>query len=177
MFNLKNFLFNLFRAKEKYGWIGKVYLVKKDIKTGNMIKKVYYNRLMNNALDEIIKAFYVNETDLLYKHVAFGNDNTANNDTMENLVNEQYRVPILSKLRTGTGVVQGTGIVLDEEPAYLSGLLTIKEIGFFTGDDSLNWNDGGGKDTGLMISRLVVNESKAANEQINVVREDEFTRG
>jgi hypothetical protein len=166
--------------KEKYGWIGKVRLIKKDIKTNKILTdKVFFNRLMNNALDEIIKALYnTGETNMRLRHVGFGNDNTANNDTMESLENELYRVPIITGLRIGTGIVQSTGIMLDTEPPDLAGAITIKEIGFFAGENSLNWNDGGGKDTGLMISRLVISsESKTDTQQINIVREDQFSRG
>lgn len=170
-----------FEINEKYGWTGKVRIIKKDIKTNKIItNRVIFNRLMNLALDEVIKCFYgTGETDLILKHVAIGDDNTANLDTMTTLVNEVYRVPIVSKLKTGTGKVQSIGILLDTEPPDLSGIVTIKEIGFFCGSESINWNDGAGKDTGLMISRIVLSpvESKTATEQINFVREDEFSRG
>lgn len=171
----------MIKIKEKHGWIGKVRLIKRDIKTNKIItNRIIFNRLMNNALDEIIKAFYgTGETDLLLKHVAIGDDDTANTDNLTELYNEIYRTPIVSKLRTGTGLIQSTGIILDTEPIDLGGIVTIKEIGFFCGDNSINWTDGAGKDTGLMISRIVLDpvESKTATEQINFVREDEFTRG
>lgn len=166
--------------KEKYGWSGKVRLIKRDIRTNKIItNRVIFNRIMNSALDEVIKTLYVGETDLILKHVAIGDDATANLDTMTTLVNEVYRVPIVSKLRTGTGQIQSIGVLLDTEPPDLSGIVTIKEIGFFCGSGSINWSDGAGKDTGLMISRIVLSpvESKTATEQINFVREDEFSRG
>jgi len=166
---------------EKYGWKGKIRLIKFNTKTKKIVtNRVIYNRLMNNALNEVIKCFYgTGETDLLLKHVAIGDDNTANLDTLTSLYNEVYRFPIISKLQTGTGLVQSTGILLDTEPEDLSGIVTIKEIGFFCGSESINWTEGSGKDTGLMISRIILDpvESKTATEQINFVREDEFTRG
>lgn len=169
------------KINEKYGWKGRVRLLKFDTRTKKIItNRIIFNRLMNNALDEVIKCFYgTGETDLLLKHVAIGDDNTANLDTLTELYNEVYRVPIISKLRTGTGLVQSTGILLDTDPPDLSGIVTIKEVGFFCGAESINWTEGSGKDTGLMISRIVLNpvESKTATEQINFVREDEFTRG
>ena len=171
----------MIKINEKYGWKGKIRLIKIDTRTKKIVtNRVIFNRLMNNALNEVIKAFYgTGETDLLLKHVAIGDDNTVNLDTLENLYNEVYRVPIISKLKTGTGIVQSAGILLDTEPEDLSGIVTIKEVGFFCGANSINWTDGSGKDTGLMISRLVLDpvESKTATEQINFVREDEFTRG
>lgn len=167
--------------KETYGWTGKVRLIKRDMRTNKVItNRVIFNRIMNNALDEVIKAFYgTGETDLILKHIAIGDDDTPNLDTMTELVNEVYRVPIVSKLKTGTGQVQSIGVLLDTEPPDLSGIVTIREIGFFCGSGSINWSSGLGKDTGLMISRIILDpvESKTATEQINFVREDEFARG
>ena len=171
----------MIKIKENHGWVGKLRLIKKDMITGKIItNRLIFNRLMNSALNEVIKTLYgTGETDLLLKHVAIGDDDTANLDTMTTLVNEIYRVPIISKIKTGTGIITSTAILLDTEPTDLSGIVTIKEIGFFCGSQSINWTEGSGKDTGLMISRIVLDpvESKTATEQINFVREDEFTRG
>lgn len=164
--------------KDKYGWIGKLKIIKKDVITGKTTERLLFNRLMNNALDEIIKAFYT-VPDLYLAHVAIGDDNTANSDTLTTLYNEIYRVPVLNRIRTGTGEIESRSILLDTEPPALSGICDIKEIGFFCGTQSINWDGGVGKDTGLMISRIIVSptESKTATEQINFVRTDEFTRG
>lgn len=164
--------------KEKYGWIGKLKIVKKDIITGKTTERFIFNRLMNNALDEIIKALYTTPN-LYLAHVAIGDDDTANSDTLTSLYNEIYRVPILNRIRTGTGELESRGILLDTEPPDLSGACTIKEIGFFCGSASYNWNGGVGSGTGIMISRIVLSpsESKTNTEQINFVRTDEFIRG
>jgi hypothetical protein len=167
------------KVKSRSLWTGKIIITKKNVKTGNVVKRLVYNRLMDNALNEIIKAFYyANGSNMYLKHVAIGDDNTANSDDLESLYNEIYRVPIVNRLKTGTGKIESRGILLDTEPSDLSGECDIKEIGFFAGDSSLNWNSGAGKDTGLMISRVVITtEEKTDNEQINFTRVDEFARG
>lgn len=169
------------KVNEKYGWKGKVNISIMDVVTGKTENKVIYNRLMDNALDEIIKCMYlVTSSDMLLKHVAIGDDDTSNNDSMTALVNEIYRVPIVNRLKTGTGEFETRGVLLDTEPPDLSGACTIKEFGFFAGSNSGNWNDGDGKDTGLMISRVVLSSPwlvKTNTKQINFTRTDEFTRG
>lgn len=167
--------------KESQGWIGKIRIVKTNIKTGKVLKDyIVKNRIMDNAFDEIIKSLYSTANSNLYlKHVAIGDDNTANSDDLESLYNETFRVPVVSRLRTGTGEVESRGVILDTEPEDVSGITTISEIGFFAGTTSLNWNGGVGKDTGIMIARIVVSpvESKTATEQINITRTDQFVRG
>jgi hypothetical protein len=160
------------KINENFGWKGTLKII-----TSNYIR-VIKNRLMNNALDEIIKALY-SDTNMQLKHIAIGDDDTANIDTLTTLYNEIYRVPVLSKLRTGTGEITSRAVLQDVQPEALSGICTIKEIGFFCGDNSYNWNGGSGKDTGLMISRIILSpsESKIATEQIEFSRTDEFTRG
>lgn len=166
--------------KESFGWKGKVQIIKKNIVTGKIVtNKSIFNRLMNEALNEIIRALSSTSPDMRLMHVAIGDDDTANSDTLTQLYNEYYRVPIISRLIVGTGELQSRAVLLDYEPESLSGACTIKEIGFFCGSDSENWNNGVGINTGLMISRIILDtpESKTNTEQINFVRTDEFTRG
>jgi hypothetical protein len=163
---------------EKYGWIGKVNIIKK--KNGIITRDyIIYNRIMNAAFDEIIKALYLPNPDMVMKYLAFGDDDTAVTNTDLTLGNELYRVPIISLLRTGTGKVQSRGVLLDTEPTATVGVMTIKEIGWFVGTTADAWNGGVGKDTGLLLSRIVLTtpEAKTDDEQIDVTRTDEFIRG
>jgi hypothetical protein len=169
----------LFKTKEAWKWKGKIQIIKKDIITGNIkTNKVIKNRLMNTALNEILYSLY-SVTNMKLMHVAIGDDNTANSDSLTTLYNEIYRVPIITHLVAGTGILQSRSILLDYEPVYLSGACDIKEIGFFGGSTSQDWNNGTGKDTGKMIARLIVSptESKSDTEQINFVRTDNMSRG
>ena len=166
--------------KEKYGWTGKVKIVKKNIITNKIVSvREINNRIMNDALDEIIKSISDNSgSDIYLKHVAIGHSAASNNDNLEQLYDEVYRVPIISHLTTGTGQCQSIATILDTEPPATGGNITIREIGFFAGTNSLNWNSGAGENTGLMISRVVVSPSefKSDEEQINFIRTDSFIR-
>ena len=158
---------------ETTGWVGKVVII------SNGKKRTIYNRIMNNALNEIIKALYNPNANIELSHVAIGDDDSANVDTRETLFNEIYRVPVISKLKVGTGEIESRALLLDTEPPSLSGACTNKEVGFFCGSGSQDWNDGTGKDTGLMLSRIIISpaESKTNTEQISFTRSDEFVRG
>lgn len=166
--------------REKYGWSGKIKIVKKNIITNKIVSvREIHNRIMNNALDEIINAILSSSgTDMYLKHVAIGHSAASNNDNLEQLYDEVYRVPVISHLASGTGQCQSIATMLDTEPPDTGGNITIREIGFFAGSGSLNWNEGAGENTGLMISRVVVSPSefKSNAEQINFIRTDSFVR-
>ena len=163
---------------EKFGWTGKVDIMIKNVINGKIEVIHIKNRLMNNALNEIIKSLY-SSPNMEIKYVAIGDDDTANSDNLTTLYNEIFRTPVITQLVTGTGELQSRAILLDNEPTALSGVCTIKEIGFFGSTDAEGWNGGAGKDTGLLISRIVLSTpiSKTATKQINFVRNDEIARG
>lgn len=143
-----------------------------ELKIGNRIK-VYHNTIMDNALDELLKSFYNvgDPPDMLFKNVEFGDDNTANTNDMEDLISPFYRIDILSKRRTNIGVCQVRAVMLDTQPPATGGECEIKEIGLFGGSYSWSWSDlaiGHNLGTGLLISRIVVNETKNIGEQVQV---------
>lgn len=159
--------------QSKFGISGKVTIVKKYKDKDSKII-IIKNRIMNNALDEMIKGFYSAwNTNMLFKHIAFGDDNTANTNTMTKLVNEIYRVPIIYKARSGIGSVICRGILKDTQPEDTAGICTIREIGLYAGSNSFDWLEGSGKDFGLLLSRIVLNpeEDKIASEEIQVTWE------
>lgn len=170
------------RINEKHGWIGKIKIVKKNIITGEIVSvREIYNRIMNNALDEIAKSLSQSTgSDMYLKHVAIGHSAAPNADNRTTLYDEVYRVPFLSRQAGTTGVIESVATLLDNEPPDYGGNITIREIGFFAGSESYNWNDGAGENTGLMISRVVISnpsEFKSNVEQINFIRTDSFIRG
>jgi len=160
---------------------GKLTLTKRDT-TGKVKNKtiIIANRIMNAALDEVIKTLYYQyNANMICKHIAVGDDATANTNVLTDLYNEIYRVPIISKIRTGTGTMQARAILQDTQPEDTLGICTIKEVGLFAGSNSYDWLEGAGANFGLMISRVVLNpvESKLATEEIQFTWEYEFSRG
>ena len=161
-----------------FKWSGRYEIIKKNIITGETKKLYIKNLIVNVGLDEIIKALS-GGVDMELAYLAIGDDSTAAAAGQTTLINEIFRVPILSKIKSGTGQLQSTALLLANEPDYApyNGVCTVREIGLFGGGSALTWNGGVGKDTGLMISRIVISpaESKIATEEFQFTRTDTFT--
>lgn len=166
--------------KDIWKWIGKVNI--NIIKDNKIIRnKTYYNLITNSALNEIIKALY-DYPDLQLKHLAIGTDSTAAAASDTQLGSEIYRTPIISQYVSGTGELTSRAILLPDEPFDAPSppshvQCTIREIGFFAGSDSKDWNEGTGINSGLLVSRIIINETKSDNEQMNFTRTDKQERG
>lgn len=101
--------------------------------------------------------------DLNIKYFAFGDSDTPAAATQTKLVNERFRKQITTKERpTGQNYVESI-VSLGSPDANF----TIKEIGVFAGSTAT-----GTKDSGKMISRIVVNIEKFENKIINIIRRD-----
>lgn len=158
--------------KEKSGWSGKVII--KSSKTGIQVIR---NRITNVALTEMIKAVYDNP-DMVLKHVAIGTSSKKLEDDDTTLDNEVFRVPFIQWSPLGYGQAQALSIMEGDEPDYApyNGVVSIREIGFFAGSTSLDWGGGAGKNTGLMISRILVTKNKELGEEYQFTRVDMIDR-
>lgn len=168
--------------KEKINCNGKIQIVKKNIKTNKIKKITIFNRITDIALDEMIRIYSGVCVNMVAAYIAFGDDDTAVSDSDTTLKNEVFRIPVISKLKSGTGQYTTRGILLDTEPSFSPyfGEIEIKEIGFFVGTSAQEWNDGSGKDTGLLLSRIVLTGTdgdKVDDEQIEITRVDTMGRG
>jgi hypothetical protein len=110
--------------------------------------------------------------------VAIGTSTKKLEDTDTTLTNEIYRVPFVQWSPLGYGQTQSLSIIAGDEPDYApyNGEVSIREIGFFAGSGSLDWGGGAGKDTGLMISRILVTKNKELGEQYQITRIDQIDR-
>lgn len=170
------------KIRENIRNIGEVQIVKKNTKTGRIKKVIKFNRLTDIALNRLIDVYSGTCVNMVSAYVAFGDDNTAVSDSDEQLYNEVFRVPIISRLKSGTGQQTSRAILLDYEPDFspYNGEIEVKEIGFFVGTSAMPWNDGEGKDTGLMLSRIVLSGSdgdKLSDEELEITRIDTMSRG
>jgi hypothetical protein len=158
--------------KEKNGWSGTI-IIKSNKKGIHVIE----NRITNIALTEIIKALY-DDPDMQLKHVAIGTGTKKLEDTDTTLETEIYRVPFVQWSPLGYGQTQALAILKGDEPDFApyNGEANIREIGFFAGSGSLDWDGGSGKDTGLMISRILVTRNKELGEQYQITRLDQIDR-
>ena len=164
--------------KESLGWNGKVYITKKNIKTKEIIsQKLYYNMIMNEALNELIKSVY-STANMDLKYLGIGTGSTAVTSSDTQLDTEVYRIPIITQYVSGTGQVTSRAILLDSEPwtaipPPTGYQLDITEIGFFGGVNATTILN-----SGLLVSRIVLTtpEQKLDNEQITFTRIDSINR-
>lgn len=159
------------------GWSGVV-----QISSNKKQTKIIRNRITNIALNELIKSLNgdpgVLNSDLVISYLAIGTSDAILADDSIKLVNEIYRVPFISWAVTGTGQLQSRAIILGTEPAFAPylGAVNIRELGFFGGSTAQEWNGGAGKDTGILISRILVSEDKEADEEYQITRTDAIGR-
>jgi hypothetical protein len=149
------------------GWQGLWKIKVIDSKTREVIEETEVkNRIMNLALDELLKVLEGDATDMELKYMALGTDDTplTNNDLT--LGTEIFRTPPISQNKTGTGELTTVFTVLDSEAVG-----NIEEIGIFGGTGA-----GAGVDTGLMISRILWKRTKTNSEEIQFSRVDRMVR-
>jgi hypothetical protein len=167
------------KVKEKLGWGATIKIV--SSRTGLTVIK---NRITNVSLTEIVKALY-DDTDLVIKYVAFGTSNKVLDDTDTTLDNEIFRVPVISWAPLGYGQMQSFAIMNGDEPDYApyNGAVnieetgnSIREIGWFCGSAAAAWGGGAGKDTGLMLSRILLTKNKQFGEEYQITRVDQIDR-
>jgi len=162
---------------EKLGWKGIIH-----IKSNKKPLKIINNRITDFALNELIKALNgdpsVAAPDMDIKYLAIGTSTDPVADDSTKLVNEVYRVPFVTWSVIGTGRLLSRAILLGSEPAFppYNGVVSIRELGFFGGVAAQDWNGGAGKDTGYLISRLLVSEDKEEDEEYQFTRNDVIGR-
>lgn len=153
----------------KIKWNGFYLILIKNNNNGEIKKEIIKNEITNNAKDEIIKPLYGDTPDMEIKELAIGDGTSTPAATNTILDNEVYRI-------SDTTVPARTGIGENTTEFVLRGTEftgQINEIGIFAGSGALPWGAGAGKDTGLLISRVLWSHDMLASEEIYFQRIDE----
>ncbi len=138
---------------------------------GEIRTEIIKNEITNNAKDEIIKGFYGSSPDMEIKELAIGDGTTTPSVTDTILVNEVYRISdTTAPVRTGAGENTTEFVLTGTE---FTG--QIEEIGIFAGSGADPWGGGAGKDTGLLISRVLWSHLMLASEEIYFQRIDSIS--
>lgn len=142
--------------KENSFWHGHILAVVRDHVTKDIkLKKIIKNQITDNAIDEIIKGLYGTAPDMEIKEMAFGTGTTAPSASDNSLVNETYRVSETALSKTDTGQVTSEFVLNYVEYLAVVPSGVINEIGIFAGTSAAVWGGGAGKDTGLLIARVL----------------------
>lgn len=106
--------------------------------------------------------------DLNIKYFALGDGSDIATATQTKLTNERFRKQVTSKERPiGENYIES---IVSLSSSDANDIGTIKEIGVFAGKHATSV-----KDSGNMISRIVVNIEKFENKIINIMRRDIIT--
>jgi len=147
----------------EFGWQGLI-----EILVNGKFDAIIYNRVMDEALDQLAKSLMGIAPDIEIKYLAVGTSNTAVTNTQTQLVAEIFRTPItVPASRTSVGVIQNEFVVLDSEA-----VAQIEEIGIFGGSTATAVAD-----TGILISRVLWSKNKSNSEEISFKRIDKVVRG
>jgi hypothetical protein len=149
------------------GWQGiwKIRVV--DKKTGKAEETLIKNRVMNAALDELLKVLQGTATNMQIKYLALGTNSAALTDSQTQLGAEIFRTLYATQTKTDTGELTSEFIVLDSEAVG-----TIEEIGVFGGTTAT-----GTANSGTLISRILWHKVKSNSEEIQFTRVDRIIRG
>lgn len=144
----------------------KIEIIDKDtgeteiIKLDNMLMNI--NRSIHvSLLAGTFQTDGFNIDDLDIKYFAFGNSDEPAAVTQKTLVNELFRKQITSKSK-GVNRVQSIVSLTTNEANF-----NIKEIGVFAGSNATMQAN-----SGIMISRVVVDIQKFENKIVNITRDD-----
>ena len=142
-------------------WKIETYRNKKLIKTEEI-----RNRIMNAALDELLKPLQGLATDIEVKYIALGTGDTPITNTQTQLQTEIFRTTATTTEKTNVGELTNVFFVLDSEAVG-----HIKEIGLFGGTGATS-----AANSGLLISRILWDKVKVLGEEIRFTRIDKITR-
>jgi hypothetical protein len=153
--------------KETTLWDGVFEINIKNKSTGEVKTEEIHNRLMNIALQELVKPLTGTAANLEIKYLALGTGSTAVTDNDTELDTELFRTTDTSLSATATGQVTSEFVVLDSEATG-----NITEIGIFGGTSATLTAD-----VGILISRILWTHTKTNSEEITFRRIDTLTRG
>ena len=148
------------------GWLGEYDNII-TAKNGKTERQHIRNRLTNAGLNMMRDALNGDVSDIELKYLALGDSGTPIDNDDTTLGNERFRTGWISQVKPGTGQLQSTAMVLDNEAVF-----HIQEIGIFAGPDATE-----SANTGVLVSRILWERDKTNLESIQFVRTDTIKRG
>lgn len=141
----------------------------------SIYKKIFVNQITDLARSEIIKPLYGATPDMTFSQLAFGDGETSPSANDTTLINELYRVADTDLYTSDTG--QSTAAFYLTGTEYIAEVPSgeIKEIGFFAGTSALSWSGGTGKNTGLLVSRVLWDYTIESDQNVYIQRVDTIT--
>lgn len=145
---------------------GKFRIEALDAKTGQLLWAKDYKNLLTNqsqaVRSQMLRGVYTGGNNYLkINYFALGTGTTAPSVSQTQLANEQFRKQVTQRTASGYDVITTCSIGAGEANFH------IYEIGVFCGDSATDTAD-----TGLMLSRVLVDIDKNSNMILNIIRTD-----
>lgn len=154
---------------EKSGIRGRYTLELLDADTGDVIQQIE----LDNLLTDLPRSRYLKQLagqttghnigDLAIRYMAFGDGTTPAAIGNTKLDNERYRQQITAKTLSADRLTSTVSV----SPYQTGANFRIREIGIFCGAGATP-----AKDSGLLLSRVIVDIDKNSNTILNVIRQD-----
>jgi len=135
--------------------VGGVFTVRKKDRTEYSIN----NLIMDTVLNKMAETLRGVAPDIQIKYLAVGTDNTPVTASDTTLGTEVFRTAVTTSETTGNGIVQHSFVIFDNEA-----VANLKEMGVFGGAAAT-----GSADTGTLISRILFDEDKTSDEELNIL--------
>ena len=153
---------------ESLGWSGLFCIKKINKKTGEVTEKQFKNQITSVALDAMINVLDNIDPNLDIKWLAVGTGTGALDPTDTTLGTEIFRTDVDTSNNDATGQFTTTFTILDTDSGADA---TWAELGVFCGDSATSSSD-----TGIMLTRILIDETKTSSEEFQFTRQDNIAR-
>ena len=154
------------KIRGKRTWAGRIRVTVRDLE-GNITDVQEFDNLLTTAGFNMMRdGLYGDVSDFEVKALTIGDDATAPTIADTVLGNETFRKARSSQSKPGAGQVKYTQYIA---PAEAVG--TIEELGWVAGA-AVNTASPAGKDTGIMIARVLYSRNKTSLESLQIERTD-----
>lgn len=155
------------KITENTTWEGKYKFIVKDSKTKDVIKEdIVYNRILDNALNEMAKSLYDSSNNCVVNYLALGTQTASLLNTVTALGSETFRTLKVNST-ISSNEVQNTFDILNTEAKF-----HIREVGIFMGSTATSTIG-----SGRLMSIISWDYDKTSQDvEIQVIRYDSFNR-
>jgi hypothetical protein len=155
-------MLNSSRHRSRLAWAGQVRVVRRDLSGRVIGEQLLHNLITDAALDQLAGLLIAAPVDTEIKYLAWGDDATPPTGADTVLGNELGRKIVTAQEAGSTGQ-SITTVYLGPADANEA----IAELGWYAGATA-----GAGKDSGLLLARVLYSHTKTTLESIQVERTD-----
>ncbi len=154
------------KIQERRAWAGRIRVTARDLEGNITDVEEFDNLLTTTGFNMVRDGLFGDVSDFEVKALTIGDDATAPTIADTVLGNETFRKARTSQSKPADGQVQYFQYISPSEAVG-----TIEELGWVAGA-AVNTASPAGKDTGIMIARVLYSRNKTALESLQIERVD-----